>query len=297
MRAALVIAALLLVSVPAPAQAWGFEAHRFIMDRAIALLPAELRPLFEANRAMVVERAVDPDTWRIAGFGEENPHHFLDIDSDGYGPYPFAGLPRSYDQAVAKFGVDRVTQNGTLPWRTEEVFGNLRRQFEQYQRGDQYGFGRFNVLFQAAVLAHYTSDAHVPLHAVVNYTGQLTGQNGLHQRWEDTLFERYRDRFTIAPKSVAPIANPRDFIFDRILEDTRLVPGLLKADLDAVGNGDTYDDAYYEAFFKAQGSVIAGRLNDSIAAVAAMITGAWEAAGKPPVPAQSPRTPQRRRRP
>ena len=297
MRAAVVIAALLLVSIPAPAHAWGFAAHRFIMDRAIALLPAELRPLFEANRAMVVERAVDPDTWRTAGFAEENPHHFLDIDSDAYGKYPFDALPRSYDQAVAKFGVDRVTQNGTLPWRVEEVFGNLRRQLEQYHRGDQYGYGAFTVLFHAAVLAHYVSDAHVPLHAVVNYTGQLSGQNGVHQRWEDTMFERYRDQLTIAPKPIPAVANPRDFVFDRILEDTRLVPGLLKADLDAAGDRDTYDDAYYDGFFRAQRSLMEGRLNESIAAVAAVIAGAWEAAGKPPVPPVSPRTPQPRRRP
>jgi hypothetical protein len=296
MRAALVVTVLLVV-VPAPAHAWGFQAHRFIMDRAIALLPPELRPVFEKNRAMVVERAIDPDTWRIAGFVEESPNHFLDIDWEGYGTYPFAGLPRSYNEAVAKFGQERVAQNGTLPWRTEEIFGNLRRLFEQYRRGDQYGFGQFNLMFQAATLAHYTSDALVPLHGVVNYTGQLTGQNGVHQRWEDTLFERYRGQFTIAPKVIPAVINPRDFVFDRILEDTQLVGGLLKADLDAVGNRDTYDDAYYDAFFKAQRSVMERRLNESIAAVAAMITGAWEAAGKPPVPAESPRTPQRRRRP
>ena len=33
-----------------------------------------------------------------------------------------------------------------------------------------------------------------------------------------------------------------------------------------------------------------------IAGVAAVITGAWEAAGKPPVPVEAPRLPQRRRR-
>jgi hypothetical protein len=38
------------------------------------------------------------------------------------------------------------------------------------------------------------------------------------------------------------------------------------------------------------------RVNESIAAVAAMITGAWEAAGKPAVPTDPPATVQRRRR-
>ena len=63
-----------------------------------------------------------------------------------------------------------------------------------------------------------------------------------------------------------------------------------------VGSRDEYDDAYYAAFFKANRVVVERRLNESIAASAAMIAGAWEAAGKPPVPVGRPATPQRRRR-
>jgi len=294
MRVALVVSVLLLVAVPAPAHAWGFEAHHFIMDRAIALLPPELRPLFEKNRAMVVERAIDPDTWRTAGFAEEPPNHFLDIDWEGYGKYPFAALPRSYDEAVAKFGKDRITQEGTLPWRTEEMYGNLRRSFESIARGN--GFAQLDVLLLSASLAHYISDAHVPLHGVSNYNGQLSAQLGVHNRWESTMFERYRDRLTIAPKPIPPITNPRDFAFDRVLEDAQLTPALLKADADAIGNRDVFDTAYYDAFFAAQRGVMEDRLNRSIAAVAAIITGAWEAAGKPAVPVTPPSTPERRRR-
>src|SRR5688572_32300825 len=105
--------AFVLVAVPTPLYAWGFEAHKFIMDRAIALLPAELRPLFERNRAMAVERSIDPDTWRTAGFDEEDKHHFLDLDWEGYGKYPFTELPRDYTAAVAKFGIERIEQMGT----------------------------------------------------------------------------------------------------------------------------------------------------------------------------------------
>jgi hypothetical protein len=57
-----------------------------------------------------------------------------------------------------------------------------------------------------------------------------------------------------------------------------------------------YDDAYYAAFFKANRAVLEQRLNESIAASAAMIAGAWEAAGKPAVPLDPPSAPQRRRR-
>ena len=43
MRTLLPLALLASLIVPAPAAAWGFEPHRFIMDRAIALLPPELQ--------------------------------------------------------------------------------------------------------------------------------------------------------------------------------------------------------------------------------------------------------------
>ena len=283
-----------LVGLPSPARAWGFEAHQFIAARAIALLPPEIRPMFEANRASYVERSIDPDTWRTAGFEDETPRHFLDLDWEGYGKYPFAELPRDYTAAVARFGKTRVLENGTVPWATEEMYGNLRRAFEAYAR--RGAFGRIDIIHFSAWLTHYVSDAHVPFHAVINYDGQLTGQNGVHARFESFLFERYESQLTIAPNPMAPIRNPRDFIFDTVLQGTQLVPPILKSDLDAIGTRDVYDDAYYAAFFTSNRAVMERRLNESISAVAAMIAGAWEAAGKPPLPLNPPATPQRRRR-
>jgi hypothetical protein len=289
------VAALVVLAAPIGTQAWGFEAHKFIADRAIALLPAELRPLFEANRAAFVERSIDPDTWQQAGFDAiESPNHFLDLDWDGHGPYPYAGLPRDYAAAVAKFGRARIEQNGTVPWRVEEMHGNLRRAFEAY--GRRGAFARYDIVNYAAWLTHYVSDAHVPFHAVLNYDGQLSGQTGIHARFESIMFERYVKQLTIAPKPIPPVTNPRDFIFERIIEGTQLVPPILKSDLAAIGTRDVYDDAYYEAFFKANRPVLERRVNESIAAVAAMIAGAWEAAGKPALPLNAPSPPQRRRR-
>jgi hypothetical protein len=294
-RLLLPLAALIVVVAPVRMEAWGFEAHRVIMDRAIALLPPEVRPMFEAHRAVVVERSIDPDTWQNAGFDHiESPNHFLDLDWEGYGKYPFAGLPRDYTEAIAKFGRTRIEENGTVPWRVEEMYGSLRRAFEAYNR--RGAFGRYDILNYAAWLTHYVSDAHVPFHAVLNYDGQLTGQTGIHARFESMMFERFQAQLTIAPKPIAPIRNPRDFIFDTIIEGTQLVPPILKSDLDAIGTREVYDDAYYAAFFKANRPVLERRLNESIAAVAAMITGAWEAAGKPALPLNPPATPQRRRR-
>jgi hypothetical protein len=294
-RVLAVVSVLALVAMPTGVSAWGYEAHKTIMDKTIALLPPEIRPLFDQNRTTLVEHVIDPDLWQTAGFDHaESPNHFLDLDWDGYGKYPYDGLPRDYAAAVAKFGRDRIEKNGTVPWRVEEMYGNLRRAFESYERRGP--FGRFDVLFYSAWLTHYVSDAHVPFHAVVNYDGQLTGQAGIHSRFEAFLFERYRDQWTIAPKPIAPVRNPRDFIFDVIVAGTQLVPPILKSDIEAIGGREEYDDAYYAAFFKANRAVVERRLNEAIAASAAMIAGAWEAAGKPTVPVNPKAPPQRRRR-
>ena len=286
-----------LVVLPSSVSAWGFEAHKFIADRMIALLPAELKPLFEKRRDFIVERSIDPDLWRTVGWEEEPPNHFLDIDYKEFGPYPFTALPREYDLAVQKFGKDVIHTQGLLPWRAAEFYGRLQREFESLKLKPAPGYAGDNIVLFAAVLTHYVSDAHVPLHAVVNYNGQLTGQDGLHSRWESELFDRNRAKLKIAPVPIKPVSNPRDFMFETLLASNRLAPNVLESDTKAAAGREFYDDAYFDAFGAGTLPVLEKRLNETIASVAAMITGAWESAGRPAVPTDAQRTPRRIRRP
>lgn len=294
------VAALLLavtIACPASASAWGFEAHKFIADRMVELLPPELKPLFEKRRAFIIERSVDPDMWRTVGWEEEPPNHFLDMDYPAFGPYPFAALPRDYDAAIQKFGKDVVHRQGRLPWRTAEFYGSLQREFESLKRQPAPPYAVDNIVLFAAVLAHYASDGHVPLHSVVNYNGQVTGQDGLHSRWESELFERNRSRLTIAPAAATGVANPRDFMFAVLLASNRVAANVFESDLKATAGREFYDDAYFDAFATGTLPTLERRLNDSITAVASLIIGAWEQAGKPAIPAEPVRTPRRIRRP
>jgi hypothetical protein len=294
MRIAIVVGLLLL---PATGFAWGFDAHKFIADRMIELLPPELKPLFVARRSFIVERAIDPDLWRTVGWQEEPPNHFLDMDHEAFGPYPFNALPREYDEAVQKFGREFIHQQGLLPWRTAEFWGRLVREFTSLKRASPPGYALDNIALFSAVLAHYVADGHVPLHAVVNYNGQLSGQDGVHSRWEGELFERNRSRLTIAPPPLKPISVPRDAMFDVLLASNRAAANVLDSDRQAAKGRELYDDIYFDAFAKGTLPTLERRLNDSISAVASFITGAWEAAGRPKVPAEFPRTPRPIRRP
>src|SRR4030095_2325430 len=99
------------------------------------------------------------------------------------------GLPRNLDDAIKKFGKAQIDRNGTLPWRTEEIYGKLKDAFAAYQR--RGAFGRLDILFYSAWLGHSVRGAHIALHAVVDSDGQRTGQRGIHTRFEALMFERY----------------------------------------------------------------------------------------------------------
>jgi hypothetical protein len=131
---------------------------------------------------------------------------------------------------------------------------------------------------------------------VLNYNGQLTGQTGIHNRWEDELFIRYQKQLVINPAALKSISNERDYIFDTLLESSQLADDVLAADKKAIGNRDVYDDQYFETLFRETRPILEKRLNDAINGVASVITSAWEQAGKPTLSASPPpRAPQRRR--
>jgi hypothetical protein len=244
-----------------------------------------------------VERSIDPDLWRTAGFESEPPNHFLDMDHEAFGPYPFEGLPRSYDAAVQKFGREFLQEQGLLPWRVPEFYGYLQRTFESLRRSSPPPYALDNLVYYAAILSHYVSDGHVPLHAVVNYDGQLSNQHGVHSRWETELFERNQASVVVRPAAVRPVTDPRTFTFEVLLESNRMAADVLAADKSAAAGRELYDDGYFEAFGAQVLPGLERRLNDSITAVASVIVGAWEQAGRPAVPTVLPRTPRRVRRP
>ncbi len=237
----------------------------------------------------IVEHAVDPDLWRTAGWLEEPSRHFVDMDA--YGAFPFKQLPHDYDQAVARYGKAFVDKNGTLPWRTAEIYGKLVEAFTQ-----KAGYARDNIKFFSSIIAHYTADAHVPFHAALNYDGQLSGQWGIHSRFESELFERYRDGLHITPPPLVRIANPREFIFDTLTTSFTFVQPILDADRAAVAGRDVYDDEYFTLFFGKTRSILEKRLSDAISGVASLITAAWIEAGRPAVPLDAPRVPRKVRK-
>jgi hypothetical protein len=291
------VCALFLASVPLPVNAWGLEVHRLLTARALDGLPGDLKPFFADDRAFVIEHAVDPDLWRVAGLrtagGEEGPNHFFDIDDLGEPP-PFRNVPRTWETLVQAFGADRANQVGRLPWRAEEIVGRLTTTFAQLGRPNAPPYAAENARYLAAILAHYAEDAHQPLHTTGNYDGQHTGQRGLHSRYETTLVLRHRDALRLAPVAIVRIDDVPQYLFDAIVRSQSRVAAVLAADRRAAAGRDAYDDGYFDALFAAAQPGLEQQLSDASSAVASLITQAWEQAGRPPLrPKAAPRPPAR----
>jgi len=285
--AALVVACL----SPSPAYAWGFTAHRLIMRRAIDILPPEIKPFFVEHRDALVLRVVDPDMWRTIGW-DEDPNHFLNLGTPEFGPAPaFTALPRDYTAALQKFGSATLDRHGRLPWREAEMFGNLQRAFADL--GDANVFSVERVIVFAAAASHYIQDATQPLHATVNYDGIATDQRGVHARFEAELIERFSSRLTLTPAPPKAIGAPRDYAFDTLLASFQKVDALLAADKAALGAKDTYDDAYFDAFFAKVKPMLDAQLSAAVTATASTITTAWEQAGRPNLYPKVPREPRK----
>lgn len=215
---------LILFFFPAqPSHSWGFRSHEEIHRRAIKALPPEARSFFELHALELIERSTEADKRRFTDKSESRTHY---INIDRYGKYPFSDLPRSYDEAVAKFGKDSVDVGGTVPWRITEFTRGLTEAFNQ---NDTSG-----IIFYAANLGHYVADAHVPLHATLNYDGQLTDQHGIHARWESHLPEKYLSTYDLEIRPARLIADPLENAFRIVLNSVQKVDSLLTADKKAL---------------------------------------------------------------
>jgi hypothetical protein len=272
--------------------AWGFDVHRYITNAAMDHVPEQIRPYFQKHRAFITEHSIDPDLMRTYGVESEPPNHFLDMD--GVAPDPFTGIPRDEADYITLLGEEKAQVMGRIPWRVEEIYGRLVEEFRRPDQGRTISSGTVNAL--VAMIAHYIEDAHQPFHAVVNYDGQATNQRGIHGRFESDLFRHFQPRMTMAPVVPPPVMQPKDFIFETLIESSRLVPRVLAADKAAIEGREFYDDEYFEAFFADARPVAERRISEAIGGVAAVIAGAWKTAGSPVLPVDEMRRPARIRR-
>ena len=254
--------------------AWGVTGHNLANNVAIDCLPHQLKPLYDANRAWIVKHSTDPDEWRRDNFAIESPRHFIDLDVNG--PEGAQTYPDDYWVAAGILGKETVDKNGTVPWRITEYYGKLVR---AYRSGDARA-----IIEISTWLGHYASDVHVPFHATANYDGQLTGQKGIHARFESVMVDKLIKLTDLKPGEAAIIRDPTAAAFRWARASLSLCPEILEADKRGIVQDANFGDNYYTEFASLARPIALHRLEDSARDTASLWFSAWVAAGRPDPP-------------
>ena len=276
----------LVLLLPLLSQGWGIFGHRTIAQISVYALPKPMQGFYYRHLKELVKKSTAADERRETDPAEASKHF---IDMDYYGEDPFNTLPKTWDQAAAKYPVDTLRKHGTVPWTVLDLKEQLTEAFRQ---GDTTA-----IINLSADLGHYIADAYVPLHTTLNYDGQLTNQEGMHSLWESKLPERNIAKYKLDSDKAKYVKDPLTAIWKAVQESY----GFLGATFDfeeALSRSYTtetkytfshrygktrrsYSDAFADAYHEKVGGMVAYRLKQAPTLVASMWYTAWKDGGSP----------------
>ena len=275
-RTTLALALTAAAAIPSPGWGWGGPTHHYIARNYSQHLPASIDGL-RAYDAVVDQKVTDPDTRKASTPGEEF-RHYLDIDD-----YPeFASGTLTHDRASleAQYGAGLVLDRGVLPWAVGEVMTTLTQQF----RGRQWSAAATTI----ADLCHYVGDATQPLHCTGNYDGQMTGNGGIHARYESVMMADHLGELHTSPATVTYYTNSVDTMFGIITASWTDVTPILEADDRALSaSAGQYNATYYASLWTSTRELTRERIDAATLATASFVYTAWMNAGQPVVPGSS----------
>jgi hypothetical protein len=230
-----------------------------------------------AYDSVVDAHVTDPDTRRPTTPGEEYRHY---IDVDAYSEFLVGAMP--HDRAVleAEYGAPTVLANGIVPWAVDEVVATLAQQFQT----GQWSAAALTI----ADLCHYVADATQPLHCTKNYDGQLTGNNGIHSRYETTMMSSHIVDLSTPVMAITDYPNPVDAMFGLVSGSWDQVDDLLAADNTAkAASGGSFNTTYYNSLWNSTQGFTRTRIDSATVATASFVYTAWIDAGRPAIPGSS----------
>lgn len=250
---------------------WGSTGHQIISNNVKLFFPEEMNFLSNWQDSLSIHSS-DAD-YRKGDDPNEGIRHYIDIDnypefvSDGF-------IFQDYDSLVAKHGKSFVDDQGVLPWAILSTYDSLKHCFE---RKDWH-----IAMLTASDLGHYVGDAHMPLHIATNYNGQLSGQRGIHSRYESQMIGKYANQIKYDGGKVDSINNVSDYVFNFIYNDYKYVDSLLAADIYAknIAGGD-YNDVYYQKLWEECSEFTIYMFQDASLKLTSLIYKAWLEAGSP----------------
>jgi hypothetical protein len=268
-----VVVAFLLLAFPVPGWTWGGTTHHYIAQNYSKHLPPALAGL-RTYDSVVDLHVTDPDT-RKGSIPSEQYRHYIDAD---YYPAFLAGtITHSRATLEAQYGASVVLNNGIVPWAVGQNVDSLTKQF-QTQRWSA-------AALTIADMCHYVGDINQPLHCTQNYDGAMTGQSGIHSRYESTMMGQHIADLHTYPMPVTYYSSAVDAMFDNLYASWAGLRTILVADSTAkVASAGSYNTAYYASLWTNTQEMTRIRVDAATQMTASLVYTAWVNAGQPAVP-------------
>jgi hypothetical protein len=221
---------------------------------------------FQDHRNYIRDHSTDPDTDPLPGY-----YHYIDID---FYPEFFTGtLPHNLDSLIALYSPSIIQNNGIVPWIIEQWTDSLAALMAA---------GQWNDVWQiAAELGHYVADSHQPLHLTINYNGQLTGNNGIHSRYETHMINPHLSQLPLPASAGIYWSNVIDSVFLYIDEIYPYVDSIMIADDLASAQDPNYGNNYYSILWQELERLTTISIHKAIIDLASLWRTAWENANSP----------------
>lgn len=251
---------------------WGQTGHYIISSKSSLSFNLEMEQ-FQAWASYLAEHASDADK-RKDEDPNEAPKHYIDIEN--YPEFINAGyIPQTLNEAITLHGSYNVYDWGILPYATKATFDSLKS-----------NMARLNwdrAKFFAADLGHYVADGHMPMHITKNYNGQLTGNDGIHSRYESTMVNAREQQLSqYEGAEIHQIDNVTQYILNYLYANYKYVDSVLAADNYATGISSNYSStAYKNALWEKTGEFTTMLFANASHALAELMYTAWKEAGSP----------------
>ncbi len=275
LRAAVAAALAGILAASPAAMAWGTNGDKLIANKAVDVLPDEIRSYFEANRGYLMQHVNDPfEAARKNPLLARNAY----IRFEHYGTFPYSTLPRVYKVALEKFGKRTLDSFGLLPWSV----GLYSQKMTEAMRAHNWDEARD----AAAQLAYYVAEAHDPFNTTMNFDGHLSAQQGVDDRFDTSLVDRYSQFFYVRPNQAVYIHDATDHAFEMCLDAHSWLENILLTDRRTRQGLSDYTDEYYDRFYSQAGAVLVRQISDASTDVASYWMTAWINAGRPQLPSR-----------
>lgn len=187
------------------APAWWVKGHESITEAAAAKLPDEMPAFFRNGGKHLAHFVGDPDRWKNSGLkvlrASIQADHYLDLEDLDGKPLPPESRFKGMDlMRGLKKEPDKV---GLLPYAIVEGYEKLAAAFYDHRKEPDNESIKMKCLVYAGNLAHFTTDASMPLHTTVHYDGRVEpGAANKKQRGIHAKLDAFPEKFKLTPEEI-----------------------------------------------------------------------------------------------